>query len=331
MKPVIAENALNRRALLKCLVASAFLAASRPTWAEDSDIDDVLSPEYKARRLAQTDASDLLTIELDKTLAGLTMWWLVPPNMLVATERRSQWHYIRGADFGFRRARFWRPLPQQEVLTLARLYPDALCDPSRDWFAYRTEHPVAKKSKVWALPKPAPGASLGMYRGRVPHDVQKRDFSRSHDFVAQSLALLSADKKHRFALYVAYDHETGEIRRFSTVLYRPDWRLVSRKDETFSADDTWCDGCGTPHLKDGIDAVFMTFNMLALRELPNPLLLSDNSTVEGRALSMTTFLADGRFASHGHYEIFIGCPSFELAVRAAERHLDDGRGTNPHR
>jgi hypothetical protein len=312
--------ACNRRDALGLLSLPA-LWALWPTSAsaQADDVSDFLSPDYAQRERTRREASDVLSVDLENLLPGLELGWLVPPNLFVSTEKRAKWEYIYPLEFGFRTAAFSRSLPAKDVERMALSYPDALCDPGQEWFAYRAPNAVRIHTKVFALPARPAKATLGMYRGAVPPAVVARDFQATTEALdIRSLGLLSAKKSHRYAEYAGYDNATGEVRRISIVLYDKDWKLIARQDDEFAEGETWCVDCRTPTLSDGLHLVFGTFNMMALPDYPYPLLLSDRSSVETRTLTLSTFLGDGRFARAGRYQIFSGCPSLEALIKSTQ-------------
>jgi hypothetical protein len=302
---------LRRRTFLGVLVAGG-VALSGTARADDGE--DTLSLDYVQRRRARLDASDVLTGDVDKFFPGATILWVVPPNLLLSRERQPSLEYVDAGAFRVRSAHFWRRLAQAEVDKIARASPDAVCDPSGDWFAYRAARAVAAKQKVLALPSRPDGMLVGMYRGAVPVSVWTRDFGQLSGSRARSRALLSYDKRFRICLYAAYDQKTAEVRRFSRVLCDADWKLLARDDDTFSAGATWCDGCAAPTYSEGVERVFGTFNMLTVEPWPHPLLVSDVSTIENRNIEIGTFLGDGRFGRHLISENFSACPSLRALL-----------------
>ena len=68
-----------------------------------------------------------------------------------------------------------------------------------------------------------------------------------------------------------------------------------------------CDGCGTPTITDSFGTVFDVIQVLHLPGFPHPVLLLNTSTVEGRALSLTTFDDAGVYRSYRLYEYVVNC------------------------
>jgi hypothetical protein len=285
--------------------------------ALDDTTSDFVSPEYAERRRLRDDASERLSVEIENLLPERDLGWIVPPNLFVSTEKRSKWEYIYPLEFGFRTAPFSRQLETKEAERIARQYPDAVCDPTQEWFAYRAANAVRTKTQVFAVPDHPANVRVGMYRGPVPPVVVARDFQATQGtLVVRSLGFLNAAKTHRFAQYAGYDKISGEIRRMTVVLYEKDWTLIARHDDEFAEGDTWCDGCRAPRLSDGLDFVFGTFNMIAVQEFPFPLLLSNRSSIESRVITLTTFLEDGRHARDFVGGNVIGCPSFAALIKS---------------
>ncbi len=305
---------LVRRRTFLGMVLSGGAALARN--ARASDDDDSPSLDYIQRRRARIDASEVVTRDVEDVLPGATILWVVTPNLLISSERRPLCQYVEADALGLRAAPFLRLLTGTEVAKIARASPDAICDPARDWFAYRAAHAVPAKRMVLALPSSPVGMVVGMHRGAVPASVRARDFVPAAALRARSLALLSRDRRFRVCLYAAYDYKTAEVRQFSRTLCDVAWKLIARDDDAFSAGQSWCDGCAVPTYSEGVERVFGTFNMLTLAPWPYPLLVSDVSSVENRNVELGMFLDDGRFGRYLVSENFSGCPSLRALLES---------------
>ncbi|MDX2053657.1 MAG: hypothetical protein SFV15_14750 [Polyangiaceae bacterium] len=302
-------TSINRRDTLSAIGTTLlFSLAPRASYAEDGH----LSADYLKRRREEMEPSLVFSESLFKRLPGIGLYWLVPPGSLLLDKVVASWTYVFGTEFGFRTATHHSSLSTPQAIQLARRFPDAVCDPTQPFYTYRTPHPVKQKTIVLGLASRPTGVTVGMYRGQVPAHIIHRDFPidpKTHRVLAQRLT--GPNCRDRFALYAAYSRASDEIRRMSIVLYSRDWRLLGRQNTEIPEDSGWCDGCAVPRFDYGLEYAFGTFNMLSLSDFPFPLLLANTSTIEGRALTLSTFDENHLFVSYPIYHQVVGCPSFE--------------------
>jgi len=277
--------------------------------------DDYLSSDYKQKRRDEADPSELFGDDLAARIPGLGLCWLVPPNTLLLDQQVASWTYILETEFRFRKATYSRPLSGAEATRLARSFPDVVCDPSQQYYAYRTPHPVHHKTIVLGMPTQPPNITVGMHRGSVPVHIVSRDFQVSKVHRVRAQQLTSPSGQHRFVQYAAYNRSPDEIRRMSVVLYSRDWSVLARQDTEIPPDSGWCDGCAVPTYAYGLEYAFGTFNMLSLRDFPFPLLLANTSTIESRSLTLSSFREDRKLVSCPMSQFVTGCPSFHALMQ----------------
>jgi hypothetical protein len=109
-----------------------------------------------------------------------------------------------------------------------------------------------------------------------------------------------------YSIHRRYDGASKELRREALVLHGADHRIVAF-DRHDDLEKELCDGCGLPSLADDLGFLFRPLNLFQFPEFPYPLMLFDTSTIEGRALSLTTFTPEGRVSSFRRYEYAFTC------------------------
>lgn len=305
------SSLLDRRRMLHLLAVQG-IAASVSRWVGAEDQHVPLNEDYVQRRRREQDASVGLANDIELAFPGLEMCWVVPPRTVLVQGKHPRWAYLESNEYAFRWASFEAQLSSERLAQMAKEFPEAVCDPSATWFAYRTARSVRKARKVLGMPVVSSGVAVGASRDEMNREAQSRDYPVAAGLRLRVEALLSADKRYRFVQHARYASDSNEVRELGIALYSGDWRSIARQVWTHSAGASWCDGCQVPVFDSGLAAVFRYFNMLAHPDIRYPLLVLDTSTVESRTLELSTFSEDGRFARVPRTQIVIGCPSFQV-------------------
>lgn len=110
-----------------------------------------------------------------------------------------------------------------------------------------------------------------------------------------------------YSFHDFFDPETKELVGQAIVLHLSDcqpfmWKWWDVNEETL------CDGCERLGYDPAPDkSSFLLINTFVAEAFPFPLLLLDSSTVEGRALSFTTFTLEGKYDEFRLYEYVVNC------------------------
>ena len=108
-----------------------------------------------------------------------------------------------------------------------------------------------------------------------------------------------------FSVDAAYDRD-GNLIKSALVLHDSSGAVIG--SQIRGADAFECDGCGEPTIGEGFRRLYDVYNAFIVPGFPYPLLLLDTSTVEGRALSLLTFITKGTDADEYRiYEYVVEC------------------------
>ena len=162
--------------------------------------------------------------------------------------------------------------------------------------------------QVFVLQGPFPGLTAG-YREFQPKksamaEVWKRMQLKSPEQLRKSYSVTQGDLDLFFTFAALYDGTKREMSKSGIFLQRQDGTTVGAAISSVS-EETACDGCRVPTYKEPLQTPVM--NLFTASAFAYPLLMLDSSTVEGRAISLTTFTDKGQLADYRMYEYVVNC------------------------
>jgi hypothetical protein len=110
-----------------------------------------------------------------------------------------------------------------------------------------------------------------------------------------------------YSLHKLYKRDSGLLSEEAIVLHSPTGQILAHELSRDLESDTPCDGCGLPRYIYPGSGLYSPLNMFEVPGFAYPLLLTDSSTVEGRALSLFTFDPDRKPANFRVYEYVVHC------------------------
>lgn len=239
------------------------------------------------------------------------MAWLVPPQTLLATARRSRL-YLIVADTVMLQASFVRALTTEQHRDLMREHHVA-CEMTEGVVLFEYRMPVqVNVQRVLVTGRAIPG----------PVRAGMRDIALTAAQLAEADSLIGdsgLDRKDiayavsagraSWAIHARFGPggETGEVVGTALVLRDAAGRLIAAD---VRGSDHWnnvCDGCEIPTGDTDLAALYNIRMVFEVPGFPWPLLLIDTSTNEGRALSLVTVNSAGILVEYRRYEYVVNC------------------------
>jgi len=248
----------------------------------------------------------------------VSMAWVVAPHRLLAERRLAT-----ARTLGNRGVETWTyaaSIAVDSAKQLRRKHHVA-CDSDGPLYEYSGEGPSLEHPERVLLIDSA-GAAIGAGLVNVRPDsswlsgVLTKLLANRRDAAHRDTALSAAAGDEFYSFHGVYDtsaqaddengtHGLRYLVRRGLFLHAPDGlAIASRVTEVGPVE---CDGCGTPTITDGFGTVFSSIQVLHLPGFPHPVLLLNTSTVEGRALSLTTFDDAGVYRTYRLYEYVVNC------------------------
>ncbi len=236
--------------------------------------------------------------------------WFVSGNRFVAPERLASL-VVYGPTGGPLAGRFVGELNEQQT-TAIRQREHVACDleAGRGLSVYAVTSGRSQDQGLYTS-RPLPGtvrsglipvtlspseiaAAVSLLHWKAPARVQRHD------------AFSAVPGGMFYSFHRRFDEGSGTLREEALILHDGKGRAVAHEMVTLD-EDQLCDGCGLPDLNDGRSFAYRVLNVFQLPGFVYPVLLLNTGTVEGRALSLTTFARDGKISEFRLYEYIVNC------------------------
>lgn len=109
-----------------------------------------------------------------------------------------------------------------------------------------------------------------------------------------------------YSLHKLYNAKTGLLSEEAIVLHKKDGSIIGHELKRQLEGAPLCDGCDIPSYWNAA-GLYHPQNMFEIPGFAYPVLLLDSSTIEGQALTLLTFTADGNLATYRIYEYVMNC------------------------
>jgi len=164
--------------------------------------------------------------------------------------------------------------------------------------------------QVFFTTKALPGAKIGYQLSSLGDDLGKEVWEKMQPKSPQQLrkaAIIRRDGvPYFYSLAALYDGPEKGLSRMGMFLQALDGHVIAA-DVSDIDPNGLCDGCELPAFDDGIERVYAVENMLTAPQFSYPLLIVDTSTVEGRAITLSTVSTQGRYITYRIYEYTVNC------------------------
>ncbi len=239
-----------------------------------------------------------------------SMAWQVPPRNLASLTKTARLFVVSGLP-GFMMAVHERAYMPAEVKGF-RAKHAILCEVEAGFGAeaYALGSAVTRAARVLAMPALPSGARLGWKR-RELNPADDVDFPPKFDIPSKSRLRRGfawdslGGASYSFLTY--YESSEHELRRSVLLLRGPKGAELGFHQEDLAEGEEFCADCATPTWEDGPEAVFSPFNLMESPAFPHPILFLDTGTVEGHALSLASFNAQGKYEEERFYEYTATC------------------------
>lgn len=243
------------------------------------------------------------------------MAWVVTPDMVIAEEKHPA-IYLYWKRQTVERAEYLGPVGKEELVQLRRQH-NVACDPLdqtdyRPYFKYRLPGLATYHALQVFYTSALPQRMVPGYRTtQLSPEALAATLARLNPSAPERLhthfALAPNSSLYTYSFHDFFGPQTKELVGEAIVLHLPDgqpfaWKWWDVNEETL------CDGCGRPIYDPAPEkSSFGVINTFVVEMFPFPLLLLDSSTVEGRALSFTTFTMEGTYDEYRLYEYVVNC------------------------
>lgn len=256
------------------------------------------------------------------------MAWLVPPDIIIAEEKFPDiFLYTNVREVP--RAGFMKVFAKKEITAIRKKHTVAceyyVGDKFRTYYRYRPSkrpaEPFGYPDKVFytsrSLPgKVIPGYTYGVLDGKGIEAVLERLNLGGKQFLHKQFAVRPLNAKQFYSFHGFYDKKSGEIFKEAIVLHDKDGKVLANTVQDIT-DDNLCDGCSRPvYRNDNPDAPavdmiesFVLLNAFTFPRFAYPVLMFENTTVEGRGISLATFDPKGKYSEYRVYEYIVNCHS----------------------
>jgi len=242
------------------------------------------------------------------------MAWVLPDGTVAALDNASKivvYSWASTVAEGYRRA-FLSP---ERTLQFRKKHHVA-CDVSPDekpqrFSLYNSTLRVANRNpQVFYTLKPLPGLKAGFRRssldGHANQEVWKRMKPTAPEQPRSAFVVRRDGVPYYYSFGGLYDGPKQFLSRLGIFLHSSDGQVIAAQIDEIN-ENNLCDGCTMPTFVEGLERVFRLENMFTAPQFPYPVLMMDRSTVEGRSISLSTFLPDGKYSDYLLYEYVIGC------------------------
>jgi hypothetical protein len=234
--------------------------------------------------------------------------WLVPPHFLLADSTPTD--VIALSSKGHVRVSAATPLTNAEKDSIRKTHLVA-CE-SDTVAMFETPFEVTRPERVLVASKP--------FRDAVVSGLEHPPLTPAQLAAGRGLLALGDSVRWRdstfaltrtgsfFGVHAAYNRASGDLVA-SVLYYMNATGIVVARRVLKGADYTQCAGCSLPQYRYGLVQVYDVVNVFRLPGFPNPVLLVNTSTSEGRALSLFGVAPSGQFSEGRAYEYTVNCAS----------------------
>ena len=238
---------------------------------------------------------------------GFRMGWAASDGKLLVDEQIPS-VYVYAGSSSVLTGKLLGAVEVGEIQKIRRLYCVA-CATDPTYYQYQLDKPETKAGqRVLVSPSPLPDTVLGFQEIKVNHFFLKKAagiLGADPSLLHRSLYLRTPDGKFTYSFHAFYDRKSNVLKSSGVILEKRGVLLA--KDTSVFEAQTTCKDCATPNYADPLDKVFSPVNLLQTASLPCPIVILNNYTPEGRALSLLTFDLEGAKSEMRAYETLLNC------------------------